>query len=325
MACVQDDQGLWSEPQSVVCEVAVTTDASPEPALYLTGRGDIPAYTPATGLVGGEGFRYIGMKSPEITVVANTMIVMMVEVNDRPSANDDVVAVASQSPAQVIDVLTNDLDMDGDPLAVIITDPPQHGTVRIEKGRIVYTPEPGYTGEDRFEYAASDGSGFDKATVQVFVSDVPIVPTVERFTCAPGVILSGGTITLTAEDVIDPDGQVVQAAFYRDANGNGTLEPGIDVLLGVDDNGTNGWTWTGPTGRWLGGNIVFLVRVQDNQGLWSEVRVTICEIRSPNRSSVGFTLCLLICASALARYTLAKHRRNSRDKQAVGPRIYIGY
>jgi hypothetical protein len=155
----------------------------------------------------------------------------------------------------------------------------------------------------------------------MFVTDAPMVPVVERLSCNPTSILPGGTITLTAENVFDPDGQVARVVFYRDANGNGTLEPGIDTVLGVDDDGTNGWTWTGPTAGWPDGRIVFMVRVRDNQGLWSEVKLIIREIHPVNRGCLNSTLCLLICVNVLVRRGLCLRQTGGGNRHVRGTHV----
>jgi hypothetical protein len=316
LARVQDDQGLWGESRSTEGEVRTVSPVVALLRLPLSGWQDIPWSAPPTRPLSSGDFRFPVMENRGYVPALSTMIVMMVEVNDSPWLRDDAVAMAPQSSARVIDVLTNDLDIDGDRLTVTITVAPQHGTARVADGQVLYTPDSGYTGPDRFEYTASDGKVDDTATVQVLVTDAPATPIVEQFACSPNVIVSGSKVTLTATGVTDPDGQVVLALFYRDANGNGTLELGIDILLGVDHDGSDGWTWTGATDDWLRGRITFLVRVQDNQGLWSEVKITTAQIRRLNRSSLDPVFCLLLCAGALARRRLVHQHGDSRSRQA---------
>ncbi len=70
----------------------------------------------------------------------------------------------------------------------------------------------------------------------------------------------------------DPDGAGTVAAveFYRDANGNGTLEVGTDVLLGTDTNGGDAWSWTGSTAGLPAGSVTFLARARDNYSAYSD-------------------------------------------------------
>ncbi len=43
----------------------------------------------------------------------------------------------------------------------------------------------------------------------------------------------GDNLTLTAVNVTDHDGTVDEVDFYRDANGNGVLDPTVDEFLGT--------------------------------------------------------------------------------------------
>ncbi|MFP5353132.1 MAG: Ig-like domain-containing protein, partial [Actinomycetota bacterium] len=58
-------------------------------------------------------------------------------------------------------VVDNDSDPEGDldPGSVIVVRPPAHGAVICADGTCTYTPEPGYTGEDDFDYRVCDTFG----------------------------------------------------------------------------------------------------------------------------------------------------------------------
>jgi hypothetical protein len=88
-----------------------------------------------------------------------------------PVAVDDSAATAIDTEVAIA-VLDNDADPDGDPLRVDGVVPPNHGLVFTRAdGALVYRPDPGFTGSDRFGYWASDDQGnFSRATVQVAVS-----------------------------------------------------------------------------------------------------------------------------------------------------------
>lgn len=59
----------------------------------------------------------------------------------------------------LIDVLANDFDLDGDTLILDAVDTPQHGTIEKQNGKVFYTPDLNYTGEDFFYYGVHDGFG----------------------------------------------------------------------------------------------------------------------------------------------------------------------
>ncbi len=82
--------------------------------------------------------------------------------NNSPVAADDSAAVSSNSFV-LIDVLLNDTDPESDMLDVQSVTPiePFHGTLSIENGKVGYTPNPGFHGQDRFEYVVTDGFGYN--------------------------------------------------------------------------------------------------------------------------------------------------------------------
>jgi hypothetical protein len=108
-------------------------------------------------------------------------------------------------------------------------------------------------------------------------------PTISALSDEPDPVFQGGTLTLTALDVNDPDGWIVQVDFYRDLNGNGYLDrDGSDQLLGSDTNGLDGWSWSGSIGRLppIGLNLYFAI-AKDNNGLWSDPVSAMGEILAP--------------------------------------------
>jgi hypothetical protein len=102
--------------------------------------------------------------SPSLTVVAT-------QPNQSPIAVND---TATTAPATTVwvNVLGNDSDPDGDPLAVSAITQPGHGLTEIDlsTGKVKYTPVSGYLGNDQFTYTISDGyGGFATANASVSV------------------------------------------------------------------------------------------------------------------------------------------------------------
>ena len=89
------------------------------------------------------------------------------EPNNVPVAKDDSAKTAYET-AVTVDVLANDSDDDNDELNIKSFTTPKNGTVKKSNGKLVYTPNDGFSGEDSFEYTISDGT--DDATAKVVVT-----------------------------------------------------------------------------------------------------------------------------------------------------------
>ncbi len=70
-------------------------------------------------------------------------------------ANDDSPTVIADRTT-AIDVLTNDVDANGDALVVAEVTDGSNGTTSTSGGQVLYTPSGGYTGPDAFGYVAFD-------------------------------------------------------------------------------------------------------------------------------------------------------------------------
>jgi VCBS repeat-containing protein len=122
---------------------------------------------------------------------AATVSLTITPVNDTPVAVNDNVTVAANSSNNVIAVLGNDTDADGDALTVTAVSAPSNGTASVGTGgaNVVYTPTAGYSGPDSFTYTISDGQGgTSTATVGLTVTVVNSAP------------VAGGQSVTTAED-----------------------------------------------------------------------------------------------------------------------------
>lgn len=94
--------------------------------------------------------------------------------NTPPIALNDSITVLENSTDNMIDVLANDTDPDGDDLKIISITQPSHGNATHDDSFTWYTPEPMYTGSDSFTYTISDGNG-GNATATVFITVTPLV------------------------------------------------------------------------------------------------------------------------------------------------------
>ena len=92
--------------------------------------------------------------------------------NILPALGADAITTTVGSGVRVV-VWRNDYDYDGDVLTITTVTTPAHGTATLAAdGSIVYTPSPGYIGNDTFTYTVSDGNG-GTATTTVSVRVLP--------------------------------------------------------------------------------------------------------------------------------------------------------
>jgi Bacterial Ig domain/Calx-beta domain/PKD domain len=107
-----------------------------------------------------------------------TVPISITPVNDPPVAVGDAASGTEDTPL-TINVLSNDSDVDNDPLTVIIDTGPTHGTAEVNAdGTVLYTPVANYNGKDSFTYHDFDGnlaSGTVTVTVDLAaVNDPPV-------------------------------------------------------------------------------------------------------------------------------------------------------
>jgi hypothetical protein len=96
-----------------------------------------------------------------------------------PEPQDDS-AEGPEDQALTIRPLANDLDPDGDPMEMEITEGPTNGDVRVSiEGVVDYSPDPDYFGTDSFTYTVTDVFGFtSEAQVAITVAPVNDPPVV---------------------------------------------------------------------------------------------------------------------------------------------------
>ena len=134
-------------------------------------------YTPAANYNGNDSFTFQASDGSLVSNVA-TVLVSIAAVNDAPTAGADSYSLTAESPLNVSvpGVLTNDHDVDGDPLtAALVLDPTHGGLVFNTDGSFTYTPQAGYVGPDSFAYQASDGAS-RSAVTQVNLVVNPLAP-----------------------------------------------------------------------------------------------------------------------------------------------------
>ncbi|MCD8410613.1 Ig-like domain-containing protein, partial [Tenacibaculum finnmarkense] len=168
-------------------------------------------YTPNANFHGEDTFTYTNSEGNIATVK-----VTVNPINDETVIKDDA-ATTDEEVAVTIDVLKNDTDVDGNKATLVSATNGTNGTTAIVNGKIVYTPNENFHGEDTFTYTNSEGN---TATVKVTVNPI-------------------NDETVIKDDTATTDEEV---AVTIDVLKNDTDVDGNTATLTSATNGTNGTT-----------------------------------------------------------------------------------
>jgi len=233
----QNDSATTAQGQAVAL-TTLSNDNDPDGDTLTITHVDNPAhgtavirngqiiYTPDADFVGTETFNYTISDGNGHSVTATETVVVTATPagqNVAPIAIDDR-ATTAPGRSVTLTTLSNDRDPDGDTLTITHVDKPAHGTASIVNGEIVYTPDAGFTGVDRFDYTISDGHGHTVTATEIVTVEDFVTPTPNR---APTAQDDTETVSCSTNPVIinvldndaDPDGDTltitaVDAAAY---------------------------------------------------------------------------------------------------------------
>ncbi len=116
-------------------------------------------YTPTSNFTGVDRFEFEVTDEAGATTSAE-IVLNVLPVNDIPQAGNEQYNLNANTPL-VGNVLTNDVDVDGDTLVVdrVLTSP-ANGQVELgADGQFTYTPDEDFVGTDSFQYLIDDGNG----------------------------------------------------------------------------------------------------------------------------------------------------------------------
>lgn len=143
-------------------------------SLTLNGDGSF-SYTPSADFNGTEFFEYKANDGGGDSNIA-TVTITVNPINDQPVTVDDGVS-AMESVATVLDLLSNDYDVDGDDLVITNLSQPANGTTQLNgDGTVTYTSNMPFVGTDTFTYTTNDLT-VDGNTGTVTVTVIPFVNT----------------------------------------------------------------------------------------------------------------------------------------------------
>ena len=186
-------------------------------------------YIPNAGFTGPDSFSYTVIDGSGVSDMATVSVTVSAAPNTPPVAEDDGETTLEDTPV-TITVLSNDMDADGDPLAVTIGTDPSNGSAVVNvDGTITYTPNANYNGLDSFTYMVDDGNGgTDTATVSITVEAVNDAPVAadDSATATSGVAT---VINVLGNDTdVDGDGLIISTVGMPGngtavSNGDGTI------------------------------------------------------------------------------------------------------
>jgi hypothetical protein len=146
----------------------------------LSGKAPKMTYTPASNYNGQDSFTF-SINEGKADKNPATISVTVLAVNDAPMAYHRTETIKVNK--SIASTLTG-RDVDGNPLAFIISTEPEHGTLTFDSnfktnGRLIYTPEPYFEGTDNFTFKLNDGV-VDSAPATVSINVRPnLLPVAE--------------------------------------------------------------------------------------------------------------------------------------------------
>lgn len=187
-----DSFAVWEDSVTMLDILANDTDEvgsiDPTTVTILTGAangslsvdpvsGEV-TYTPDLNYYGADSFQYEVCDDDSLALCASAWVILdVLPINDAPVVLNDTVSTTEDIPV-VIDVLSNDNDVDGSLVTFTVTSvsAPSDGSLTVDPltGAITYTPDPGFVGVDSFTYLVCD-DGFptpsicEEATVIILV------------------------------------------------------------------------------------------------------------------------------------------------------------
>jgi Tfp pilus assembly protein FimT len=174
--------GAASDSSAVLLDTAARVRFVPN-ANYAGSAGNVTyrAWDQTTGSSGATGVNVsTNGGTTAFSSATETATLNVNPVNDAPVASNDTYTVSQSQILSVgaAGVLSNDTDIDGDPLTAVLVSGPSSGTLTLSAdGSFVYTLGPGFQGADSFTYQVDDGSSISNtATVSIVQPLAPPPP-----------------------------------------------------------------------------------------------------------------------------------------------------
>ncbi len=208
----------------------------------LSGTAPSMTYTPALNYNGPDSFTFSvndGKTDSDQAMISITVLA----VNDAPIANPQ---SETTKVNKSVSVALTGSDVDGDPLMFTICTEPEHGILTFDSnfntnGRLIYTPEPYFTGPDVFAFKLNDGA-VDSAPAKVSTNVVPNLLPVADPHSVTTMEDTPVTISLTGSD---PDSDPLAYSMVTGPSHgslNGTA-PNLTYTPNTNFNGSDSFTF----------------------------------------------------------------------------------
>ncbi|RYE16780.1 MAG: tandem-95 repeat protein, partial [Sphingobacteriales bacterium] len=145
----------------------VNTITNPTNGVIATNTPNIVTYTPNTGFSGQDSFTYTLTTADGL--VSEPIIV---NITIKPVGAADEAGTTTGVP---VTIPVKDNDVSKATTTVILNNPPINGTFSVDPlGNVLYTPAPGFSGKDNFNYLLRTADGFESDPIPVVVNVKPI-------------------------------------------------------------------------------------------------------------------------------------------------------
>lgn len=243
-----DNGGPPNEDQALTIDPATLTQPAHGTVALVASNTRIE-YTPAANFFGTDTFQYSVIDSDGLGSNRATVTITVENVNDPPTAVDDVVTgILEDSTANPIDVLANDSPGPGegtvDTLTIVSTQSFSAGgsaTIRADGRLLFYTPAADFFGTETFSYTVRDSGGLTAtAQVTVHVTNVNDPVTAADDSFYVGEFTTDNELDVLANDSPGPheetvDDLVIIAVTVPDANGTVEIAPDGKSLIYAPD------------------------------------------------------------------------------------------
>ena len=240
-----------------VAATALTISTAP-----IAAQGSATANLSAGTVTFTPNPTFNGLASFQYTVTTangSDVVYVYVQVNNSPivANNDNPLPGANSGVVQTINVKANDVDPEGATLTVTILTQPTNGSATVDgSGNIVYTPNPGFAGNDPFTYQICEPTS---ACSSPYCANAIVTPTVlNQPPIAPPItknmaICNAATINLLA-GASDPEGGVLTVT---------NISALSNTAAGTLTNNNDG-TVTFQPANGFNGTVTFTYKVTDN-------------------------------------------------------------